>query len=322
MPVQAVDKRLNRGLVEVAQVGCGLSGLVAHHERLRVDQTESVDNDLALYGLDGIHDNGDGAGSELLERLLGVDIDAGKPAAETGMRMVPTNDSLWPANCVMLECLSKILRSLCSLPSRLPQHVHHLGLEDRIDSLNTDASTALRHSKDVDHPHGIVIHELSQHETHDFHRHTGAAVSQHLEESERGDVDGFGVIDEVRVLKKPAISLLGRVCSVRASRDHAAVAYKVPVRVPSIRIREGIHLAKAATREGMQWQQEADVPELGRHLSCPAPRRACGLGDPCCSDAVGGADLREEEGRVGGEGAVEQVWEGWQSDGRWSSGGG
>jgi hypothetical protein len=83
--VKAVDERLDRGLVEVADVGRRLAGLVAHHERLRVNEAEGVDDDLALDRLDGVDDDGDGAGRELLERLLRVDVDRRQPAAEAGM---------------------------------------------------------------------------------------------------------------------------------------------------------------------------------------------------------------------------------------------
>lgn len=83
--VEAVDKRLNRWLVEVTDVGGCLAGLVAHHEGLRVDEAEGIDDDFALDRLDGVDDDGDGAGCELLERLLCVDIDRGQPAAETRM---------------------------------------------------------------------------------------------------------------------------------------------------------------------------------------------------------------------------------------------
>ena len=44
------------------------------HERLWVDDTESIDNDLAFNRLYRIYHNGDGSGGKLLERLLGVDI--------------------------------------------------------------------------------------------------------------------------------------------------------------------------------------------------------------------------------------------------------
>jgi hypothetical protein len=58
---------------------------VAHHKGLRVDEAEGVDDDLALDRLDGVDDDGDGAGGELLERLLRVDVDRRQPAAEPGM---------------------------------------------------------------------------------------------------------------------------------------------------------------------------------------------------------------------------------------------
>lgn len=95
--VEAVDEGLDGGLVEVADVGGGLAGLVAHHEGLRVDEAEGIDDDLALDGLDGVDDDGDGAGSKLLERLLCVDVDRRQPAAETGMRVVPADDCLLSA---------------------------------------------------------------------------------------------------------------------------------------------------------------------------------------------------------------------------------
>ena len=96
MPVEAVNKRLDGGFVQVAQVGRALAGLLAHHEGLRVDQTERINDDLALDRLNGIDDDGDGAGGQLFEALLGVDVDRGQPAAEPGMGMVPANDRLRP----------------------------------------------------------------------------------------------------------------------------------------------------------------------------------------------------------------------------------
>jgi len=69
----------------MSHVRCGLSGLLSEHESLRVDEAEGVDDDLALDGLDRVNDDGDGARCELFEGLLSVDVDARKPAAETGM---------------------------------------------------------------------------------------------------------------------------------------------------------------------------------------------------------------------------------------------
>ena len=58
----------------MTDVGSSLSRLVAHHECLRVDQAEGIDDDLALDGLNGVDYDGDGARCELLEGLLCVDI--------------------------------------------------------------------------------------------------------------------------------------------------------------------------------------------------------------------------------------------------------
>lgn len=103
--IQTVDKGLDRGFVQMANVRCGLAGLVTHHESLRVDQAEGVNDNLALDGLYRIDDYGNGAGSELFERLLRVDVDRGKPAAETGMRVVPAYNRLLPTAC---QCTAQI----------------------------------------------------------------------------------------------------------------------------------------------------------------------------------------------------------------------
>jgi hypothetical protein len=97
MPVQAVDQSLDAGFVEVAQVGGCLTGFLAHHEGLRSDEAEGVDDDFALDRLDGVDDDGDGAGGELLEGLLRVDVDRGEPAAEARVGMVPAYYCFWSA---------------------------------------------------------------------------------------------------------------------------------------------------------------------------------------------------------------------------------
>ena len=87
-----MDQRLDRGFVQVAEVGGRLPRFVAHHQGLRVDESEGVDDDFAFYGLDGVDDDGDGAGGELFEGLLRVDVDGGEPAAEAGVGVVPADD--------------------------------------------------------------------------------------------------------------------------------------------------------------------------------------------------------------------------------------
>ena len=90
-----MDECLDGRLVEVADIGSRLAWLLASHEGLWVDETESVDDDLSLYGLNRINYDGDGSWVELLERLLGVDIDRREPASEPWMRVVPSNDGFW-----------------------------------------------------------------------------------------------------------------------------------------------------------------------------------------------------------------------------------
>jgi hypothetical protein len=57
-----------------------------------VDEAEGVDDNFAFDGLDGVDDDGNSTRGELLKGLLGVDIDAGEPAAEARVRVVPSND--------------------------------------------------------------------------------------------------------------------------------------------------------------------------------------------------------------------------------------
>ena len=89
--VQAVDERLDRWFVQVAEVGRSLARFLAHHERLRVNETEGVDDDFAFYGLDRVHDDGNGAARQRFKGLLSVDVDGGEPAAEAWVRVVPAN---------------------------------------------------------------------------------------------------------------------------------------------------------------------------------------------------------------------------------------
>lgn len=106
MAVEPVDERLDRWLVKVSQVGCGLACFLSEDVGLRVDEAEGVDDDLALDGLDGVNDDGDGAGGQLLEGLLSVDIDAREPATKAGVRVVPSDDGFRPVleleSCVYL----------------------------------------------------------------------------------------------------------------------------------------------------------------------------------------------------------------------------
>ena len=83
-------------------------------------------------------------------------------------------------------------------------------LEGFVDGFDADTGSTLGHGKDVDDTDCIFIDKFSEHETHDFHRHSRPGMFQHLplvnqraltkdtsgrkrsgyfEQRERGDVD-------------------------------------------------------------------------------------------------------------------------------------
>ena len=64
-----MNERLDRGLVDVPDVRCRLSGLLAHDDCVGIDEAEGIDDDFALDGLDGINDDGYGTRLEGLEGL-------------------------------------------------------------------------------------------------------------------------------------------------------------------------------------------------------------------------------------------------------------
>ena len=114
MPVEAVDQRLDGGFVQVSEVRRRLPRLVAHHQGLWVDEPEGVDDHFAFDGLDGVHDDGDGAGGQLLEGLLRVDVDGGEPAAEARVRVVPADDGFVSGMRRHVSRAGFVVRSICS----------------------------------------------------------------------------------------------------------------------------------------------------------------------------------------------------------------
>lgn len=117
--------------------------------------------------------------------------------------MVPANNGFGSGRILLSAFCCRSVTWMHS-PARLPQHVHHLCLEHRVYRLNTYTSTALWHRKDIHYSHGKVIHKLSKHQAHDFHRYTSSSMSKHLQERKGGDVDSFGVIDETCIILKGA----------------------------------------------------------------------------------------------------------------------
>ncbi len=103
----------------MAQVGRRLARLLAEDHDVGVDEPEGVDDDLALDALDRVDDDGHGAVRQGLEALLRVHVDAGEPAAEPRVGVVPADDHL--------------------RPPRLAQHVQHLCLEHRVHGLDAHA---------------------------------------------------------------------------------------------------------------------------------------------------------------------------------------
>lgn len=97
MTIETVDERVNCGLVEVSDVRCRLSRLSSCHCSGRLDQAESINDDFALDGLDGVDDDGYCSRSEFFKCLLCIDIDVGKPASETRVRVIPSDDDFGSA---------------------------------------------------------------------------------------------------------------------------------------------------------------------------------------------------------------------------------
>ena len=87
-----MDEGLDGGFVEVAEVGGGLPWFLAEHEELGGDEPECVNHDFAFDGLNGVDDHRDGTRSQLLKRLLCVDIHAREPTAKARVRVVPADD--------------------------------------------------------------------------------------------------------------------------------------------------------------------------------------------------------------------------------------
>ena len=87
---------------------------------------------------------------------LSVDIGTGQPTTKARMGMVPPHNHFGSA--------------------RLFEHVQHFRLKDRIYGFYTHGGSRLRHRKDVNTINCVIIDELTQHETHDFHGNSCSAM--------------------------------------------------------------------------------------------------------------------------------------------------
>ena len=91
---------MNGWFVEMAEIRGCLPRFLTHHKCLRVYEAEGIDDDFAFDGLDRVDDDGDGAGGELFEGLLGVDVDGGEPAAKARVGVVPAYYCFWSIFCL------------------------------------------------------------------------------------------------------------------------------------------------------------------------------------------------------------------------------
>jgi hypothetical protein len=168
----------------MAQVAGALARLLTKHHRLCVYEAERVNDHFSFHGLDWVNNYGNGAGGKPLEGLLGIDIDRRQPAAEARMGMIPS-DNRFGSKMGRVSESDELVEAEAEegdalLPSRLPQHIHHLHLKHRVHRFDTDAGTALRHCEYIYYSHSEVIDKFAQHETHDFHRHAGSPMPKHL----------------------------------------------------------------------------------------------------------------------------------------------
>lgn len=67
MPVETVNQSLDRRLVQVTNIASRLPRFLASDKRLRVDTSESIDDDFTTDRLDRINDDGHCARVQLLE---------------------------------------------------------------------------------------------------------------------------------------------------------------------------------------------------------------------------------------------------------------
>jgi len=67
MSIEPVNERLNAWLVNVANIGCSLAWLLSHHDGVRINKTECVNDDFSFNRLDGVNDDCYGARLQRLE---------------------------------------------------------------------------------------------------------------------------------------------------------------------------------------------------------------------------------------------------------------
>lgn len=124
---------LNWRLVQMSQVGCGLSRFMTQHHHVGIDQSERINNNLKDRGwfkrlavhlvwhelrvkhlylsfdaLNGIHHDSNSTFWERLKALLCVDVHTRQPAAKSRVTVVPSYHHLWPKQQHLLYWFNSI----------------------------------------------------------------------------------------------------------------------------------------------------------------------------------------------------------------------
>jgi len=162
MLVQSSGKGHETRLLNMPNIGRSLPGLKTLHDHSGLNRSESIDDNLALDGLNRVDDDTDRLRIQHLLRLLRLHISARQPASKPGMRVVPPNADL--------------------VPPDLLHHVHEFLLVHWIHSLNTNSGSTLRHGEYIDDTDGVVVVDLADHEAHHFERNTRSGVLKHFKQ--------------------------------------------------------------------------------------------------------------------------------------------
>ena len=131
---------------------------------------------------------------ETVKNLLGINIHSRKPTPKSRMRVIPPHNHLRPATtnrqrfnypqvkqkpeANLLSQKERNFNRTQKVPSSLLQHIKHISLKNMINGFNANTGPTLRHRKHIHNAHGVLIHELPQHQTHHFHGYPSSSCTQ------------------------------------------------------------------------------------------------------------------------------------------------
>ena len=137
-----------------------LARLSSCHHYLLVNWSKSINNYFTFNRLNWVYYNCYCSWIQHFLRLLSLYISSWKPRSKTWMRVIPSNTNLISTN--------------------LFHHIHKLCLINRVYWLNWNCSSNLRHWKNIHHCNGIVIMNITNHQTHNFKRNSRCTMLHHL----------------------------------------------------------------------------------------------------------------------------------------------